>query len=194
MADLQKTISILFNTELKGEQIFRDINKEIGTLDSSFGGLGGRAADLTADLLLVGTAVTAAAVAFAGFAAKEAADFETGIANINTLLKGTAEDDLPAIEAGIKSLALEVPTSLADLTGALYDIQSGTGAGADGLNILAVAAKGAVGGLSDAKTSAAALITVLNSYNLTAADSDRIMDIILPHTCTTVWVECRQDQ
>jgi TP901 family phage tail tape measure protein len=178
MADLNKTVQIIFGATDKSAAAFNDVNSRIGTLDSSFGGLGGQAARLTKDLALMATGLVTAAGVFGAFAAKEAAEFETSIANINTLLSDAGEKDLPAIQKGIKDLALTVPVELADLALAFYDIQSGTGAGVDGLGILDVAARAAVGGMSDTKTAASALITVLNSYGLTAGDAGRISDIM----------------
>jgi TP901 family phage tail tape measure protein len=161
-----------------GEEMFRSLNSHIGTVDSSFGGLGGVAADLSKKIALVTVATGAAAATFAAFAANEAAAFETGIANINTLLSGTAENELPAIKQGILDLAGTTPSSLEELTGAFYDIQSGTGAGAEGLATLEEAIKASVAGMTDSKTAASALITVLNSYGLSADEAGRISDIM----------------
>ena len=180
MADLKKAIEIIFQgTDVSLSRTIKGIERDIGSVDSAFGGLGGHAANLTKSLVLVGTAATSAAAIFAGFAANEAADFESQIQNINTLLTGTAEKDLPAIKAGILALGAESPKALEELTAAFYDIQSGTGAGAEGLDTLNAAMKGAVAGMSEVDLSASGLITVLNSYGLEASEANKIMDIMV---------------
>lgn len=179
MPDLKKAIEIIFQgNDVSLSRTIKNIERDIGSVDSAFGGLGGHAASLTKDIALLGAATGGMAIAFGAFAANEASDFQTQIQNINTLLSDTAEKDLPAIKAGILELAAESPKSLEDLTAAFYDIQSGTGAGAEGLSTLDAAMKGSVAGMTDVALSASGLVTVLNSYGLEASEAENIMDIM----------------
>ena len=151
MASMQEVLEILITADNQTGKTFDGLKRQIGTVDSAFGGLGGAAVSVSKNIALVGAATAGAATVFAGFAVNEAAKFQSSIQNINTLLKGTAEEDLPAITQGIKDLAAESPASLAELTQAFYDIQSGTGAGAEGLETLTAAAKAATAGSGDSK-------------------------------------------
>ena len=169
-------IKMIIEAEDRASTVFKDIDKSIGTLDSSFGGLGGRVADLVKGVTEVAAVLGALAIAFGTLAAKEAAEFETKIANISTLLDSGM--DVDKISSGIMALTREIPQSAQALADAFYDIQSATGAGADGLKILDVAGKAAVGGMTDAKTAAGALTTVLNSYHLEADQAGVISDIM----------------
>lgn len=178
MATESKIIKMIINAENKASRVFSDVDKSIGTLDSSFGGLGGRAARLTKSIGLVTAAMGAMAATFATFAVREAADFETAIANISTLLWGEQQKDLPAIQEGIMGITRVVPQSATVLSDAFYKIQSGLGTGAKGLGVLEIAAKAAVGGVTDAATSAGALVTVMNAYEMSADKASYANDVM----------------
>lgn len=173
-----KIIKMIINAENKASRVFSDVDKSIGTLDSSFGGLGGRAAKLAKGIGLVTAAMGAMAVAFATFAAREAAEFETSIANINTLLWGEQEKDLPAIQKGIMAMTRDIPQSAVILADAGYKIQSALGAGAKGLGVLEVAAKAAVGGLTDADTAAGLMVTVMAAYKMATEEAGYVSDVM----------------
>ena len=124
-------IKMIINAENNASRIFSDVDKSIGSLDRSFGGLGGRAVGLAKGIAEVTAVLGGLAIAFGAFSAKEAAEFETAMGNIDTLLSGIQENDLPDIEEGILDLTRTVPQLASSLAGAFYDIQSGTGAGAE---------------------------------------------------------------
>lgn len=178
MADISKTVQIIFSADNQMSDAFRDVNNQIGTVDSSFGGLGGRAKDLAEDVLLVGAAALALATTFATFAAKEAAAFETAIQNISTILDETQGTQLPAIQAGILQLSEVLPHAAEDLAKAFYDIQSGIPLGEKGLTLLEVAAKAATAGLTSVQTAVSPFITILNSYKMGAEDAERVSDVL----------------
>ena len=178
MAAESKIIKMIINAENKASRVFSDVDKSIGTLDSSFGGLGGRADRLTKSIGLVTAAVGAMAVAFAVFAGKEAAEFETAIANINTLLWGEQEKDLPAIQKGIMAMTRDIPQAASVLAAAGYTIQSGLGAGAKGLDVLEEAAKAAVAGLTDAQTSSGLMVTVMAAYKMEMEKAAYVSDVM----------------
>jgi len=109
---------------------------------------------------------------------KAAADFEQKMAEVSTLITGVAEKDLPLIRQGILELSTEVPQSAVILTDAFYQIQSATGLGAEAMQILAVAAKGAVAGVTDVNTYAKAMLAVMKPFKLGVEDSARAADFL----------------
>lgn len=64
------------------------------------------------------------------------------------------------------------------LSDALYDIVSSGFEGEAALKVLEVAAQGAAAGLSDAKTSAKALMAILNAYKLPVSEADNVMSVL----------------
>lgn len=121
--------------------------------------------------LLLGAGLVTGFVA----ATKAAADFEKSIAEVSTLLDDTSS--LDSMTDSVKSLAKEfgqAPTAQAE---ALYQIiSSGAEAGAEATDILTASNKLAVGGLTDLKTSADGLTTILNVYGTQAGTAADVSD------------------
>lgn len=160
------------------EKRLQSLNSVARSVNSSLIAMANPIANATK--LLVGLAASIAAVSGGGLAlaTRDFAQFETRMAAINTLLIGTATKELPLIKEAILDLSTVLPQTADNLSEAFYFIQSATQLGAAGLEVLEVAAKGATAGLTDANTAADALTTILNSYNLTAADSTMVMDTL----------------
>jgi TP901 family phage tail tape measure protein len=135
-------------------------------------------ANLTNDLLLLEAAVGAVASVFTAFAVGAAADFETAIGNIGTLVDGLAEEEIPGLTDAILQLSTEVPQTGVQIADAFYDIQSATGAGADGFKLMEISAKSAIAGLTDTKTSADLLTTVMNSMGFEMSEATHVADVL----------------
>lgn len=119
-----------------------------------------------------------AATAFAQ-AAKSAYDFEKEfqknmleVATISTQVEGSMTDFMNRVVA----ITQQIPVSAPEAAKALYQIVSAGHDGADGMQILEVSAKSAVGGLTDTATAADAITTILNAYKLSADKAANISD------------------
>ena len=109
-----------------------------------------------------------AATAFAS-AAKSSYDFEKEfrknmleVATISTQVT----DDMTGFMNQIMSITQEIPIKAPDVAKALYGIVSAGHDGADGMKVLEVSAKSAIGGMTDTATAADAITTLLNSYKI----------------------------
>lgn len=126
--------------------------------------------------IVAGAAVAAAtAVATLGTAAvKAAAEYETQLANVSTLLTGT-EAEIAARTAEIGSEILEVSNrtgvSTADLTDGMYQVVSAFGDSADAAKILETAAKSAAAGNATTTDSINLLSAVTKGYGDTSAEA-----------------------
>lgn len=105
-----------------------------------------------------------AATAFAS-AAKSAYNFEKEfhknmleVATISTQVSGSMADFMNRV----LSITQQIPVTAPEAAKALYQIVSAGHDGAAGMQILEVAAKSAVGGLTDTATAADAITTLLN--------------------------------
>lgn len=119
-----------------------------------------------------------AATAFAS-AAKSAYDFEKEfhknmleVATISTQVSGSMADFMNRVLA----ITQQIPVTAPEAAKALYQIVSAGHDGAAGMQILEVAAKSAVGGLTDTATAADAITTILNAYKLSANQAVTISD------------------
>ena len=114
--------------------------------------------------------------AAAGVAIAAAVKSEKSLAMVSTMLDETTIRFLPAYKKGLRELSLQMGESGETLKRGLYDILSASIAPAKAMDVLAVAAKAAVGGMTDTSVSADALTTILNSYKMTAEDAAKVSD------------------
>ncbi len=128
-----------------------------------------------AGLKMVGLSAAFATPFVAGV--KVYADFEQQMANVSTMLE-QPEKFMDKFRQGIRDMAIEFGESTDTLAGGLYDILSASVAPEKALQVLAVAAKAAKAGLSDTKTAADAITTVLNSYGLSADYAATVSDLL----------------
>lgn len=130
---------------------------------------------------ILGAEIAAAGAAGAGSMAvftKSAIDFETEMRNVNSILR-ESEGGYSRLKGEILSLAQDVPKTADDLAGAAYDIVSSGFTSATAMNtILAASAKAATAGLTETKTAAGAITVVLNAYNMSAAQSTYVSDLL----------------
>mgnify|MGYP002438560514 FL=1 len=119
-----------------------------------------------------------AATAFAQ-AAKSSYDFEKEfrknmleVATISTQVT----DDMTGFMNQVMSITQEIPIKAPEAAKALYSIVSAGHDGADGMKILEVSAKAAVGGLTENETAADAVTTILNAYKMSAEEAGTVSD------------------
>lgn len=119
-----------------------------------------------------------AATAFAS-AAKSSYDFEKEfhknmleVATISTQVEGNMTDFMNRVMA----ITQEIPIKAPEAAKALYQIVSAGHDGADGMKILEVSAKAAVGGLAETETAADAITTILNAYKMSAEEAGTVSD------------------
>lgn len=98
------------------------------------------------------------------------------VATISDLVRDSMEDT----KNKIISLTTDerIPVGANDMAKALYQIVSAGHDGADGMHILEVSAKSAVGGLTETATAADAITTILNAYKKDASEAERVSDML----------------
>lgn len=171
MASNAKLLKVILSME---DKMTKQLNNSIGKLDK-----------VRDRLNSIGTkmsiGVTAPLVAAGAGAVKVAANFETAMKNIQVISHQTdAEiaslgDQFLKMSSDIKQ-TVDSPQQLAE---AFYDIQSAGFAAEDGLKVLSASTKAAAGGLSDTKTAADAVTSILNAYQLGAGEAEHVTDLML---------------
>jgi TP901 family phage tail tape measure protein len=116
-----------------------------------------------------------AAVAGGIFSVREAARFEKGMAEVNTIA-GLTDDQLLKLKKDARALAVQFGLTTDELTGGLYQALSAGVSEADVLPFLETAAKAAKAGVTDLKTSVDAMTTVTNAWGAAAGDAETIGD------------------
>ncbi len=107
--------------------------------------------------------------------AKTFADLETQLARVSTMLDNPAEH-MDTFRSEIRRMAVEFGESTDAIAGGLYDILSASVAPEKALGVLTEALKAAKAGMTDTKTAADAITTVLNSYGLEAEQAGAVSD------------------
>ncbi len=128
----------------------------------------------------VGMAISVAGAAIAaglGKAVMAAADFETQMRNVDSIMK-LSEGRFESMSAEVVALSTRLPQTAATLASGLYDIASSGFTGSDALRVLEASAKAASAGISDTATAARAIAGALNAYGMSAADAGHISDVL----------------
>jgi TP901 family phage tail tape measure protein len=117
-------------------------------------------------------------IATAAFAlsVKSAANFETQLANVSTMLDESAMKILPEYRKGLQSLSVDFGESTETLSKGLYDILSASIPPAEAMGVLEVSAKAAAAGITDTGVAADAITTILNSYGMSADQAGLVSD------------------
>ena len=112
-------------------------------------------------------------------AVNRAAEFETQMANVSTLISGDATKAMNELKDGVLEMSRSLPVSIDELGAGLYDVLSaGVEGAADQMLVLEESAKLAVAGLSTTQESVNIMTSAINAFGLEASDSNRIADIL----------------
>ncbi|MGL5460720.1 MAG: phage tail tape measure protein [Cetobacterium sp.] len=151
---------------------FQDsMNKVSKSLDSVSKKVGGIGKTLT-------TGLTVPLVGIGTVSAKTFMDFETSVAKVGTMLKGTGKT-MNDVKGETKGLSEQFATSQTDIAEAMYQAIS---AGVDATKtqeFLTVALKASKGGFTDTATAVDGLTSVINSYGLSTDDAEKIANQML---------------
>lgn len=131
----------------------------------------------------VGAGMTAVGGAIAlglGKAYQAAAQFDQGMRNVNSIAKLNTEE-FDKLTKSVKGIAAQgtVKDSAQVLASGLYDIYSSGLQGAQALEALEIASKGASAGMSDTATASNVLVAAMNAYDKKGpGDAAKIMDVL----------------
>lgn len=138
-------------------------------------GLGSRVSrlDVFAGLAAAGTA---AFIKISKASFQLSKDLDLAMREVQTISKA-AQDNFEGMKDAVVDLSTDVPDSARDLSKALYQIVSAGYDGAEGLKLLEVSTKAAVGGVTDTMTAADGLTSVMNAWKISAQDATKVSDI-----------------
>jgi len=112
-----------------------------------------------------------------GYAGKAFADFEQQMANVATMLD-EPEKHMPRLRHAVREMSVEFGESTEALAGGLYDILSASVPAEKAIDVLRASVKAAKAGMTDTKTAADALTTILNSYGLSGEKAADVSDLL----------------
>lgn len=154
-------------TKQTATRMQRDMNKSFKSI--------GRSADVMGKV--VAAAIGIAVVRSIGKAVTASRELEVAWAEVSTLMDDTRGMD--ALSVAVNKMAVEFGEVPVEQVKALYDIISaGAKTAADRIEQLTVANKLAIGGVTDLKTAADGLTSVLNAYEDSGISATRVSDIM----------------
>ena len=176
MADLEKTVSIVFKgvDDLSGK--LKSISKSVDTFAGDIQSATQPLADLATNVLKIETALTGLAAGGLAYAVKEAGAFEASFNEISTLIDGTAED-FDKFKEAILDYATKSTASIEDVNAAVYSAISAGVAYGDALDVLTEAEKLSTAGKAELEPTIKALVSTLNAYGESTDQAGKYADV-----------------
>ena len=159
--------SIIKSSTKKSDKAFAEFEKRLEKTSSVLSGIGKKS-------MLAGGAMIGASV----LNLKAAADFETSMTNVSTLIDTNVES-IDAMGQKVLEIGSRTPVALSDLSGALYDVRSAGIVASDQFNVLEKSAQLGVAGLGSTKEAVDLVTSSINSFNLKAKSKTSYMTIFL---------------
>lgn len=104
-------------------------------------------------------------------------EFSKSMKEVGTLSADVAKN-LDTYKKQILEMSTQIPIAANDAAKALYQINSAGHTGADGMKVLEVSAKAAIGGVTETVTAADTITTVLNAYKMSADEAAKVSDML----------------
>lgn len=158
--------SVVRTSVLKSEKAFDRFQHKIDNVSKGFTDVGRRA-----------TVMGAAAMAAGGLMLKSAADFETSMTSVSTLIDTNVEN-LSLMNKRVLEIGKRTPVALDQLTSALYDIRSAGISAADQFSVLEKSAQLGVAGLGTTKEAVDLVTSSINAFKLTGEEQNKLYDNI----------------
>jgi TP901 family phage tail tape measure protein len=175
MADLSKTVEIIFGGVDKTGGAVSSVGRNLDSLVNKAGNVTGPLADITDSIVKLDAALAAAAIGITGYAVKISDDFDTAFSEIATLIDQPA-DNLRDFQSQILQYSEKSTASLQQITQATY---SAISAGVDyrnSLEIIAASEQLAVAGRADLESTTVALVSTLNAFGAEASQAGEYAD------------------
>ena len=134
---------------------------------------------VTGSVVRLGAKSALVGAGFAVLSTKLAGDFQKSLLEVSTLMTNVNSKTLPNMSRELRSVASSSGLALSSISKAKYDIVSaGFSGAAESANVLAVASRLAVGGVTTAASAADLLTTALNAYGKTADEVNNVSDVL----------------
>ena len=156
----------------------QDAEKKGGGFNKSMLSMNQSALNLSKSIVKLGAGLVAAGAALGGVAIKQAADFQSSMADVNTLL-GQSQEEIKAFGNEVLELSKSVPVEGSVLSESLYGIVSaGITDTSDAMNVLESSAKLGVAGLGSTASASDLLTSSLNAFQIDASESAEVSNIL----------------
>ena len=148
--------------------------------EKQLGGVAGAVQRNSQNIRRAGMAMTAFGAATTGvgvLALKMSSDFDKGMREVNTLLN-LSETQFAGLQSDVRDLAVEIGVTATDIVPSLYQAISAGVPKENVMEFITMAAKAAIGGVTDTETAVDGLTSVINAYGKSASEAGNVADIM----------------
>lgn len=153
--------------------VTKNADKNFTKISDNLTKIGDKFQDIGKKSMLTGGAITA----FSAVQIKSAADFESQMTNVSTLLD-TNKENIKDIGNEVMKIAQRTPVAMNDLTNSLYNIRSAGIEAKDQFSVLEKSAQLSVAGLSSVDEAVDISTSALNAFGLQGKEAEKIYDNI----------------
>lgn len=177
MADLQKTIEVIFSGVDNTSNVISGIGRSISDFSSSVGSVTGPISSFTQSLLKVEAGIVAVGAAALAYSVNESVKFESAFLDFKKVANDVSEKDLPALITRVEDLGVKYGTSATDILGAATNFVQAGFKTKDAFDLVEVAATAAVVSELSASQAADVLVRSLAGFGVGAESAARLLDI-----------------
>uniref|UniRef100_A0A6M3J350 Putative tail protein n=2 Tax=viral metagenome TaxID=1070528 RepID=A0A6M3J350_9ZZZZ len=176
MADLSKTVSIIFQGDDQISPALKNIDKKLSALSSGIGNVTGPLAGVADKILTIEVAAAALAAGGLAIATKTAGEFGDQFREISTLTDATGQD-LDKFRGEILDYGRDSRKSYEEINASVY---SAISAGTDytkSLDLVSKAEKLSIAGKADLNSTTVLLASTLNAYGASVDQAEKYSDV-----------------
>jgi len=181
MADVKKTVEIIFGGKNELSATIGAIERDMSTLSGTIQDVSAPFAKLSSAIFTVDAALTAFVVGAMYKAISASSEFNEGFGLINTAIKANAEET-NAYRESILNYALTSTKNIADINAAIYTaVQAGVNF-KDSIAFMTASEQLATANAASLNTTVDLLTSTMNSYGMTMKDINHINDVYFTST------------
>ncbi len=177
MADLTKTVEIIFGAKSDVAKAVNDITRSLDSLSGGVREFTQPFADLSKTILSIDAAFNALVAGWLAVAVNAAGSFQSQFGEISTLIDITGEE-LAGFQKNIVEYSATSVRSIEEINGAVYAAISAGIDWSKSLEFVAEAEKLAVAGLAPLNDTTVALVSTMNAYGASADQAEKYSDIL----------------
>lgn len=162
------------------DKMSKVIRDSVRKSDESFDKMKRKIEDVSKKMANIGKTATMVGGALIGLNAvnlKVAADFETGMSSVSTLID-TTKESMSEMNKEVLNIAKRTPVALDGLTTSLYDIRSAGISAENQFKVLEKSAQLGVAGLGSTQEAVDLVTSSLNAFQLKGEEAERVYDTI----------------
>jgi len=158
-------------------KLFVTIGANTGGLDKALNKLENKMNTVGKNMMKVGGGILLGVAAIAGPSIKLAADFDTAMREVNTMMQ-LSEGEFKSFSKEVQDLAYDMGVSATGAAEALYQAISAGVPKENAIEFLRVATKAAIGGVTDTMTAVDGLTSIMNAFKIPVKDATKVADIM----------------